>query len=577
MNVDKLTYPGLIVNKSGVSRTMPKADQLWDEWRDIDWKAVESRVWKLQKQIYRASMAGDSVTIHTLQKRLLRSYFAKLLAVRKVSQENQGKRTAGVDGVKALTPKARFQLASRLDIKHKPSPIRRVYIPKPGKAEKRPLGIPTMYDRVCQCLVKLALEPEWEAKFHPESYGFRPGRSAHDAIEAIRLSIEDKGRKTRDMERKDHWIFESDIEKCFDRINHDYLLEKLQTFPRMRRSIKGWLKAGCLQEDRLFPTEEGTPQGGAVSPLLANIALHGIEEAHTVKRKKGTATLVQQKLIRYADDFLIIFGRGETPKNIGEIIGEINATLAPIGLRLKESKTRLVKSSEGIDFVGFNVKKYPCQGAWKTLVKPSKEAQLRHYARLKEIVKKHGQAPQSKLIAELNPIIRGWSNYYRTANAKKAFSLTDHKLFQSLWGWATSRCKHTAKGKIKTKYWNNWRFTDGKYLLNRHSDTKIDRHIKVNGMKSPFDGDHVYWAVRLSKYSGLPSRIQKILKAQNGKCNWCQRPVLMGDQMEIDHIIPKSLGGADLYNNLQLLHQHCHDSKTAKDVVDYTTINSGAV
>jgi RNA-directed DNA polymerase len=196
---------------------------------------------------------------------------------------------------------------------------------------------------------------------------------------------------------------------------------------------------------------------------------------------------------------------------------------------------------------------------------------------LKEIVKKHGQAPQSKLIAELNPIIRGWSNSYRTANAKKAFSLTDHKLFQSLWGWATSRCKHTAKGKIKTKYWNNWRCTDGKYLLNRHSDPKIDRHIKVNGMKSPFDGDHVYWAVRLSNYSGLPSRIQKILKAQNGKCNWCQRPFLMGDHMEIDHIIPKSLGGADLYNNLQLLHQLCHDSKTAKDVVDYTTINSGAV
>jgi len=154
---------------------MPKADQLWDEWHDIDWKRVESYVWKLQKQIYRASTAGDSVTVHTLQKRLLRSYFAKLLAVRKVSQENQGKRTAGVDGVKALTPNARFHLANRLSIKRQPRPIRRVYIPKPGKTEKRPLGIPTMYDRACQCLVKFALEPEWEAKFHPESYGFRKG------------------------------------------------------------------------------------------------------------------------------------------------------------------------------------------------------------------------------------------------------------------------------------------------------------------------------------------------------------------------------------------------------------------
>ena len=577
MNVDKLTYPGLIVDKFGVGRTMPNAVQLWDEWRNIDWKRVESYVWKLQKQIYRASIAGNTATVHTLPKRLLRSYFAKLLAVRKVSQENQGKRTAGVDGVKALTPKERFRLAEKLNIKRRPRPIRRVYIPKLGKTEKRPLGIPTMYDRACQCLVKFALEPEWEAKFHPESYGFRPGRSAHDAIEAIRLSIEDKGRKTKDMERKDHWIFESDIEKCFDRINHEYLLKKLQTFPQMRRIVKRWLKAGCLEEEKLFPTEEGTPQGGAVSPILANIALHGIEEAHTIKQKKGTATLVQQKLIRYADDFLIIFGRGEKPKNIEEIIKEVNATLTPIGLRLKESKTRLVKSSEGFDFVGFNVRKYKCQGAWKTLVKPSKEAQLRHYDRLKQIVKKHGQAPQSKLIAELNPIIRGWSNYYKTANAKKTFSLIDHKLFQSLWGWATSRCKHTAKRKIVAKYWEHWRFKDGNYLLNRHSDTKIERHVKVNGTKSPFDADHIYWTQRLSKYSGLPSRIQKLLKAQNGKCNWCQQPFAVGDQMEIDHVIPKSLGGLDLYINLQLLHQHCHNSKTAKDVASYAAINPGAV
>jgi RNA-directed DNA polymerase len=200
---------------------MPKAVQLWDEWQSIDWKRVESYVWKLQKQMYRASLAGANGTVPPLQKRLLRSYFAKLLAVRKVTQENQGKRTAGVDGVKALTPNARFQLANRLSSKRRPRPIRRVSIPKPGKTEKRPLGIPTMYDRACQCLVKLALEPEWEAKFHPESYGFRPGRSAHDAMEAIRSSREDTGRKTRDRERKDHWIFESDIEKCFDRINHE--------------------------------------------------------------------------------------------------------------------------------------------------------------------------------------------------------------------------------------------------------------------------------------------------------------------------------------------------------------------
>ena len=223
------------------------------------------------------------------------------------------------------------------------------------------------------------------------------------------------------------------------------------------------------------------------------------------------------------------------------------------------------------------MKKHPCQGAWKTRVKPSQEAQLRHDARLQQLVKKHGQAPHSKLIAALNPIIRGWSTDDKTANANKALSLRDHQLVQSLWGWATWRCKHTAKGKSKTTYCTTWRCTDGNSLLHRHSDTKRERHIKVHGRKSPCDGDHVYGTRRRSKECGLPTRIQKIRKTPNGKCNWCQRPFLMGDRMEIDHIIPKSVGGLDLYINLQLLHQHCHDSKTAKDVVSYTTINSGAV
>jgi RNA-directed DNA polymerase len=173
------------------------------------------------------------------------------------------------------------------------------------------------------------------------------------------------------------------------------------------------------------------------------------------------------------------------------------------------------------------------------------------------------------LIAELNPIIRGWSNYYRTANAKRTFSLMDHKLFQSLWGWATSRCKNTAKGIIKTKYWKNWRFVEGEYLLNRHSDTKIESHVKVKESRSPYDGDFIYWAQRLSKYSGLPTRIQKMLKVQFGKCNWCKQTFLSGDKFEIDHIIPKKQGGKDVYKNLQLLHQHCHDTKTAEDVANY--------
>jgi RNA-directed DNA polymerase len=237
------------------------------EWRSINWKKLERRVFKLQKRIYRASERGDIKALRKLQKMLMKSWSAKTLAVRRVTQDNQGKKTAGVDGVKSLTPKQRLDLVSKLHLGTKASPTRRVWIPKPGTEEKRPLGIPTMKDRALQALVKLALEPEWEARFEPNSYGFRPGRSCHDAIGAIFLSIKHKAK----------YVLDADIAKCFDRINQRKLLHKLNTFPTMRRQIKSWLKAGVMDGKELFPTSEGTPQGGVISPLLANIALHGME------------------------------------------------------------------------------------------------------------------------------------------------------------------------------------------------------------------------------------------------------------------------------------------------------------
>jgi len=264
-------------------------------WQDIPWRKVERAVFKLQQRIYRASRRGDVKTVHKLQRLLLKSWSAKLLATRRVTQDNRGRRTAGVDGVKSLTPPRRLHLAQTLSLSPKTHPVRRVWIPKSGTSEFRPLGIPVMADRAGQALAKLALEPEWEAKFEPNSYGFRPGRSCHDAIAAIHASIN----------QQDKYVLDADIEKCFDQICHRALVNKLHTFPSLSRTITAWLKAGVMDGEELFPTETGAPQGGVLSPLLMNVALHGLETAITAAFPafKGGRRW-QPRVIRYADDLV---------------------------------------------------------------------------------------------------------------------------------------------------------------------------------------------------------------------------------------------------------------------------------
>ena len=447
-----------------------------------------------------------------------------------------------------------------------------------------------MKDRALQALVKLALEPEWEARFEPNSYGFRPGRSCHDAIEAIYTSIHCKSK----------FVLDADIAKCFDRIDHKVLLNKLNTFPTIRRQIRAWLKAGVMDNMQYFDTSEGTPQGGVISPLLANIALHGMEErvkefADTLPCRSGLGKRDNRKalsLIRYADDFVILHEDITVVQRCREIISE---WLKGIGLELKPSKTRLAhtlnqweQEQPGFNFLGFNIRQFPAgkyhtgktsRGnkplGFKTIITPSKDKLKVHYDKIAGVIEAHKTAPQAALISRLNPITRGWANYYSTVISSEAFSNLDNLTYLKLTAWAKRRHPNKSSRWVEKKYWQtvesaNWVFatrSEGKnpMRLLKHSATEIKRHVKVKGESSPYDGDLVYWSSRMGNNPEMPKRVSTLLKKQKGKCTQCGLTFRENDVMEVDHRIPKSQGGKDSHDNLDLLHRHCHDTKTALD------------
>lgn len=577
---------------------MPNSkNNILEGWDGINWTLVQKNVRKLQKRIYSFSKAGDIQKVRTLQNLLISSGQAKVLAVRRVTQDNQGKKTAGIDGVKSLNPKQRFELAKSLDIPTKAKPLRRVWIPKPGKVEKRPLGIPTMKDRALQALFKMALEPEWESRFEPNSYGFRPGRNCHDAIKAIQFSIQKRAK----------YVLDADIQKCFDKINHEALLDKIGMTGKFRTQIRYWLESGVLDDHVFSDTEEGTPQGGVISPLLANIALHGLEnrikdyvESVPDKYPSGGSVNIRDRrsagsVIRYADDFVVMHHSKEIVLQCKEIVKEF---LDELGLKLNPEKTRITHTlklspiecvefnakAPGFNFLGFTIRQYEAkyqsahtgQGkplGYKTIIVPSKEKINKHQHNLRDLIGRSRSLPQDLLVEKLNKMGAGWARYFGKSDAytEGILQKLDYLLYLKLRKWAKSVSK--SNSRKATKFWRpvgnrKWVFGSEKgpklfaYIDYAFS---INEYIKVRGEISPYDENDIYWALRLEINPVMGMAQTKLLKAQKGRCTWCHLPFDEDSILEVDHVIPKALGGKDFYTNLQLLHRHCHDAKTRTD------------
>ena len=451
--------------------------------------------------------------------------------------------------------------------------------------------MPTMMERAKQALVKLALEPAWEAVFEPNSYGFRPGRCCHDAIGAIFLGIRYKPK----------WVLDADIKGCFDTIDHEALLKKLNTYPKLTHLIKGWLKAGVMEGRVFTATQRGTPQGGVISPLLANIALHGLEREVRRANSQGEKPMV----VRYADDFVILHSEQAELHRAAE---RATTYLAGMGLELSPSKTRvthtldLCEGNVGFHFLGFQVRQYRVGKThtgkdtrkrplgYKTSIRPSKEAIKGHTREIGQKLRALRNAPQEKVIRVLNPIIGGWCNYYRWVVCSEAFNTCDHHTYRQLTRWQQAR--HPLKGKkwVSSKYRIrlDTRTRFGLYVKDKegnptpryirlHTDTHSLDYVKVKGEASPYDGNLLYWAKRLKQHPLVNTDKAKLLNLQQWQCPRCGLYFQEADLLEVDHRIPTALGGTNALSNKWVYHRHCHDEKTVEDMARIATYKTAGI
>ncbi|MFA5612893.1 MAG: group II intron reverse transcriptase/maturase [Methanoculleus sp.] len=453
--------------------TTPQGEKRTDkelarQWNSIDWNKVSSDVNRLQTRIAKATQEGKWNLVKRLSYLLTHSHSAKLLAVRIVTQ-NKGKRTPGVDGVLWTSASDKMRAALSLtDRQYHAQPLRRIYIPKPGKATKRPISIPTMYDRAMQALYALALQPIAETTADDRSFGFRLFRSAQDASSYAFNRLSQK--------TSPQWILEGDIKGCFDNIAHDWLMENI---PMDRSALAQFLKAGYIFEENLFPTDRGTPQGGIISPILANMTLDGIERLLMEKFPK-----MKVYFIRYADDFLVTAPTKEIAEEARDIIQEF---IAGRGLELSMEKTVITHIDEGFDFLGYNFRKY----RGKLLIKPSKKSIESIMSKIKETMKKARAWTQDALIKALNPIIRGWANYHRHIVAKETFGKLDSYIWTETWRWGKYRHPNKGHKWIAKRYWKSegsrkWVFRTEENKLWRFSDTKIRRHVFPKLKANPY-------------------------------------------------------------------------------------------
>lgn len=455
--------------------------QLKNQWNNIDWKKAEKHVNRLHIRVTKAVKEGTWHLVKRLQYLLTHSYYAKLLATRNVTQ-NKGKRTAGIDGETWSSPEAKMKAALNLtNKKYEAKPLRRVYIEKYGSNKKRPLGIPTMYDRAMQSLYALALEPIAEATGDRTSFGFRKYRSTHDACNQVFTCMCRRNSPA--------WVLEGDIKGCFDNISHQWLIDNI---PMDESVLRQFLKAGYVFNRHLFPTDAGTPQGGIISPILANMTLDGIGNIITNKYHRNKCGNIDRShagkykvnFVRYADDFIVTAETEEIAKEVKELIKDF---LKGRGLELSDEKTIITHIDNGFDFLGWNFRKYK----GKLLVKPSKKSIDKATEKISNTIKKGKAWTQEALIDALNPIITGWSNYHQSVVSSNTFNKLDTRIWNMLWHWAKRRHNNKSKRWIARKYWHtagfrNWVFSTEDKHLKFLSDTKIVRHTTLKLDKNPY-------------------------------------------------------------------------------------------
>jgi RNA-directed DNA polymerase len=534
-----------------------------DAWHTIDWYAVHRTVRRLQARIVKAVQAGRWGKVRALQHLLTHSFSGKAMAVKRVTS-NDGKRTPGVDGIIWETPEKKACAMQNLRQRgYRAQPLRRIYIPKNGSTTRlRPLSIPTMHDRAMQALYLLALDPIAETQGDANSYGFRTERSTADAIEQCFIVLSKK--------QSAPWILEGDIRACFDGISHDWLLTYI---PMDRVMLKKWLMAGFIDKQVLYLTEAGVPQGGICSPVIANLALDGLErllrQHYTLTTKRGQQAKVH--LTRYADDFIISGCSYELLQE--EVKPLVERFLRQRGLELSPEKTHITHIEDGFDFLGQNVRKY----AGKLLIKPARKNVKTFLGKVRQVVKANKQATAANVIAQLNPMIRGWANYHRHVVSKKTFYRVDTAIFKALWSWAKRRHPKKPRRWVADKYFATrngraWTFvgtsvdSKGKpdeLTLVRAGDTPIKRHVKIKGAANPYDPEwEMYFEKRLGVKMAHQLRGRRQLlhlwQQQNGLCPVCHQKITRLTGWHNHHLVWRTHGGSDTADNRVLLHPNCH-------------------